>query len=109
VTTLKKLIESTTGVSSPSWTIQWITFIAGWWKSSRRVMPTPSVSIPTPRLRGNTSFAAWKRCAAAAAVLSLLLAGSDALSQTKRKKKKSNKPKPAPADWVVLRALRRLT
>jgi soluble lytic murein transglycosylase len=32
---------------------------------------------------------------AAAAVLSLLLAGSDALSQTKRKKK-SNKPKPAP-------------
>jgi soluble lytic murein transglycosylase len=29
-------------------------------------------------------------------VLSLLLAGSDALSQTKHKKKKSNKPKPAP-------------
>jgi len=59
-------------------------------------MLTPSVSIPTPRLRGNTSFAAWKRCAAAAVVLSLLLAGSNALSQTKHKKKKSNKPKPAP-------------
>jgi soluble lytic murein transglycosylase len=38
----------------------------------------------------------WKRFAAAAAVLSLLLAGSDALSQTRHKKKKSNKPKPVP-------------
>ncbi len=37
----------------------------------------------------------WRRFAAAAAVLSLLLAGSDTLSQTKHKKK-SNKPKPAP-------------
>ena len=37
----------------------------------------------------------FRRFAAAAAVLSLLLAGSDALSQTKHKKK-SNKPKPAP-------------
>jgi len=37
----------------------------------------------------------WRRFAAASAVLSLLLAGSDALSQTKHKKK-SNKPKPAP-------------
>jgi soluble lytic murein transglycosylase len=36
-----------------------------------------------------------RRFAATAAVLSLLLAGSDALSQTKHKKK-SNKPKPAP-------------
>src|SRR5712664_3687165 len=94
--TLKKLIESTTGVLSPSWTTQWITFIAGWWKFSRRVMPTPLATIPTPRRRANTSFAAWRRCAAAAAVLSLVLAGSDALSQTKHKKKKSNKPKPAP-------------
>jgi soluble lytic murein transglycosylase len=59
-------------------------------------MPTPSASIPTPLPRANTSCTAWKRCAAAAAVLSLLLAGSDALSQTKHKKKKSNKPKPAP-------------
>lgn len=38
----------------------------------------------------------WKRLAVTAAVLSLLLAGSDALSQTRHKKKKSNKPKPAP-------------
>ena len=37
----------------------------------------------------------FRRFAAAAAVLSLLLAGSDVLSQTKHKKK-SNKPKPAP-------------
>ncbi len=37
----------------------------------------------------------FRRFAAAAAVLSLLLAGADALSQTKHKKK-SNKPKPAP-------------
>jgi hypothetical protein len=37
----------------------------------------------------------FRRFATAAAVLSLLLAGSAALSQTKRKKK-SNKPKPAP-------------
>jgi soluble lytic murein transglycosylase len=59
-------------------------------------MPRPSVSIRTPRLRANTNFAVWKRCAAVVAMLSLLLAGSDALSQTKHKKKKSNKPKPAP-------------
>jgi soluble lytic murein transglycosylase len=38
----------------------------------------------------------WKRFAAAAAVLCLLLAGSDALSQTRHKRKKSNKPKPTP-------------
>jgi len=37
----------------------------------------------------------FRRFAAAVAVLSLLLAGSDALSQTKHKKK-SSKPKPAP-------------
>ena len=59
-------------------------------------MPTPSANIPTPVPRASTRFAVWKRFAAAAAVLSLLLAGSDALSQTKHKKKKSNKPKPSP-------------
>ena len=59
-------------------------------------MPTPSASIRTPLPRANTRLAAWKRCAAAVAVLSLLLAGSEALSQTKHRKKKSNKPKPAP-------------
>jgi soluble lytic murein transglycosylase len=36
----------------------------------------------------------WKRVAAVAAVFSLLLIGSSALSQTRHKKKKSNKPKP---------------
>jgi peptidoglycan lytic transglycosylase len=59
-------------------------------------MPTPSATIHTPVLRASTSVPAWKRFAAAAAVLSLLLAGSDALSQTRHKRKKSNKPKPAP-------------
>src|SRR6266446_83998 len=94
--TLKKLIESTTGVSNQSWTTQWITFIAGWWKFSRKAMPTPSATIHTPVLRASTEFPVWTRFAAAATVLSLLLAGSDALSQTRHKKKKSNKPKPAP-------------
>src|SRR5690348_6662914 len=94
--TLKKLTESTTGVSSPSWTTQSITFIAGWWKSSRKAMPTPSATIRTPVLRASTSFPVWKRCAAATAVFSLLLAGSDALSQTRHKRRKSSKPKSAP-------------
>src|SRR5712664_682733 len=94
--TLKKHTESTTGVSNQSWTTQWITFIAGWWKFSRKAMPTPSANIPTPVPRASTEFAVWKRLAAAAAVLSLLIAGSDALSDTKHRKKKSNKPKPVP-------------
>ncbi|HEY4816182.1 MAG TPA: hypothetical protein VIH67_02045, partial [Candidatus Acidoferrum sp.] len=59
-------------------------------------MPTPSATILTPVPRASTEIALWKRFAAAAAVLSLLLAGSDALSQTRHKKRKSNKPKPAP-------------
>jgi soluble lytic murein transglycosylase len=59
-------------------------------------MPTPSANTLTPAPLASTKFAVWKRFAAAAAVLSLLLIGSDALSQTKHKKRKSNKPKPAP-------------
>src|SRR5260370_18700152 len=94
--TLKKHTESTTVVSNQSWTSQWTTFIGGWWKFSRKATPTPSANIPTPVPRASTEFAVWKRLAAAAAVLSLLLAGSDALSDTKHRKKKSNKPKPAP-------------
>src|SRR6266481_2077666 len=93
--TLKKLIESTTGVLGPSWTTRWITFIAGWWKFSPKETPTPSANIPTLVPCVSTRFLVWKRCAAALAVLSLLLAGADALSQTKHKKK-SNKPKPVP-------------
>src|SRR5258708_20575833 len=90
--TLKKLIESTTGVSNQSWTTQWITFITGWWKFSRKAMPTPSATIHTPVLRASTKLSVWTRLGAAAAVLSLLLAGADALSQTRHKRKKSNKP-----------------
>src|SRR5258708_26388839 len=90
--TLKKLIESTTGVSNQSWTTQWITFIAGWWKFSRKAMPTPSATIHTPVLRASTELSVWTRFAAAAALFSLLLAGADALSQTRHKRKKSNKP-----------------
>jgi soluble lytic murein transglycosylase len=59
-------------------------------------MPTPSANTPTPAPRVSTKFSVWRRFAAVAAVLSLLLIGSDALSQTKHKKRKSNKPKPAP-------------
>jgi soluble lytic murein transglycosylase len=58
-------------------------------------MPTPSVNIPTLVPCVSTKFLVWRRVAAALAVLSLLLAGSDALSQTKHKKK-SHKAKPAP-------------
>src|SRR5438067_1285702 len=94
--TLKKLTESTTGDSNPSWTTQSIIFIAGWWKYSRKAMPTPSATIHTPVLRARTSFPVWKRVALGASVLSLLLAGSDALGQTRHKRKKSNTPKPAP-------------
>src|SRR5229473_3105848 len=93
--TLKKLIESTTGVLGPSWTTRWITFIAGWWKFSPKETPTPSANIPTLVPCASTKFGLWRRCAAALAVVSLLLAGSDALSQAKHRKK-SNKPKPAP-------------
>jgi len=59
-------------------------------------MHTPSANIPTPVPRASTKFSVWRRFAAVAAVLSLLLIGSDALSQTKHKKRKSNKPKPSP-------------
>src|SRR5258707_6714095 len=93
--TLKKLLESTTGVLGPSWTTRWITFIAGWWKFSPKETPTPSANIPTLVPCASTKFGLRRRCAAALAVVSLLLAGSDALSQAKHRKK-SNNPKPAP-------------
>ena len=63
-TTLKKLIENTTGVSNPSWTTQWIIFIVGWWKSSRRAMHTLSANTRTPRLRGIAEIAAGNAGAA---------------------------------------------
>ena len=49
VMTLRKLIENTTGGSSPSWTTRWIIFIAGWWRSSLRATRMPSATILTPR------------------------------------------------------------
>lgn len=55
----------------------------------------PSASIPTPAPRASTKLAFCRRLAASAAVLCLVLAGADALSQTTHKKKKSHKPKPA--------------
>src|SRR5580704_4625372 len=57
VMTLRKLIENTTGGLNPSWTTRWITFIAGWWRSSRRVMLMPSANILTPRPRHATKIA----------------------------------------------------
>src|SRR5256885_15028287 len=115
--TLRKLIESTTGASSPSWTIRWIIFIAGWWRSLPRAMPTPWVNILTLRLplatrtaRGMSASgarrhrAAGMRSAWGSRVLALLLALTlvagapfDALAQTPhRKKKRTGKPKAVP-------------
>src|SRR5580704_7076568 len=77
--TLKKLIENTTGVSNPSWTTRWIIFIAGWWKFSRRAMPTLSATTRTPRPRGiakiaaRNAAAAGLRAAAARSVSALVL------------------------------------
>ncbi len=48
VTILKKLIENTTAVSVPSWTILLTTFTAGWWRFLRMAMRTLSVNIRTP-------------------------------------------------------------
>ena len=53
--TLRKLTENMTGGSNPSWITRSTIFIAGWWRSSRRVMPMPSANILTPRLRSTAS------------------------------------------------------
>src|SRR5208337_3447110 len=47
--TLRKLIENTTADSSPSWTIQSITFIAGWWRFLPTAILPCSAITPTPR------------------------------------------------------------
>src|SRR5580658_3833738 len=108
--TLKKLIENTTGVSDPSWTTRWITFIAGWWKSSRRAMLMLSANIRTPRplaiakIADKNSPPAW-RCAgvarsvcAALLVVAVVVGGAaEAFGQSSRhKKKKIKKPAAAP-------------
>src|SRR5690242_9202609 len=106
---LKKLIESTTGVSNPSWTTQWITFIAGWWKSSRMATRTRLASIPTLHRHGNgktaaKSVAVMRTCASALrCICALTLAfamisdlGPVALAQSSKHKKKIKKPTPPP-------------
>src|SRR5271157_497467 len=47
--TLRKLIANTTADSSPSWTTQSITFIAGWWRSLPTAILPCSANTPTPR------------------------------------------------------------
>jgi soluble lytic murein transglycosylase len=106
---LKKLIENTTGVSNPSWTTQWITFIAGWWKSSRMATRTRLASIPTLHRHGNgktaaKSVAVMRTCASALrCICALTLAfalisdlGPVALAQSSKHKKKIKKPTPPP-------------
>ena len=53
--TLRKLTENMTGGSNPSWITRSTIFIAGWWRSSQRVMPMPSATILTPRPRSTAS------------------------------------------------------
>src|ERR1035438_414675 len=126
VMTLRKLIENTTVDSNLSWTTRWITFIAGWWRSSRRVMRMPSAIILTPRPRNTAELAAAAsrisrevgtrpsllrrdgvakpRAIYLSRALAILLSAAllsavplDVPAQTVHsKKKKSNKPKPSP-------------
>lgn len=106
---LKKLIESTTGVSNPSWTTQWITFIAGWWKSSRTATLTRSASIPTLHRHGSAktvrSRAAFTQtfvsvlrsvCALTLAFAMVTDGGAVAFAQSSKHKKKIKKPTPPP-------------
>src|SRR4029077_2416044 len=53
----RKLIESTTGDLSQSWTTRWTIFIAGWWRSSLRAMRMPWANIPTLRPAPATKIA----------------------------------------------------
>src|SRR5215475_1866773 len=115
--TLRKLIESTTGASSPSWTTRWITFIAGWWRFLPTGMPMPSANIRTLRPapassralnasrvveRGRRSLRArvdWASRLLALILSFTLLAGvpfDSAAQTTHRKKKKSSRAKAAP-------------
>src|SRR5690348_6814601 len=112
--TLKKLTENTTGVSNPSWTTQWITFIAGWWKSSRRAMHTLSANTRTPHPRGIARIAAshapaeWPAAARARRLCLLMLAfalmasGAPAVpGQSSRHHRKKNIKKPTPVPCRV--------
>jgi hypothetical protein len=100
----RKLIANTTVDLNPSWTIQWITFIGGWWKFSRKVKPARSANIPTPlqlvitknsqEFLTSRRYLARKFCAVVVAALLSLTILSGASAQTKHKKAK--KPKSAP-------------
>src|SRR3989440_3568902 len=106
----RKLIENTTDVSNPSWTIRSIIFIAGWWKSSRMVIrtflaiilmrvPRGSVDAENALMRGVSAARLTRAWGAVAAILMVcLLAGGscEALSQAQHKKRKSGRPKPTP-------------
>src|SRR5579859_2324834 len=112
--TLKKLTENTTGVSNPSWTTQWITFIAGWWRSSQRAMHMLSANTRTPHPRGIARIAAshapaeWPAAATTRSLCLLVLAfalvasgASAAFGQTSRHHKKKNIKKPTPVPCRV--------
>src|SRR5262249_21041501 len=115
--TLRKLIESTTGASSPSWTTRWITFIAGWWKFLPTGIRMPSANIPTlqpapassriSRLsagvargpRSSNARVDWASRVLALTLSLALLSGvpfDSAAQTTHRKKKKPGRPKAAP-------------
>lgn len=81
--TLRKPIENTIAVSNPSWTTRWTTSIAGWWKSSRKGILTPSANILTPRRPASIVEPALPRLPARpilAALLSFALIASATLA-----------------------------
>src|SRR5882672_4260243 len=113
--TLKKLIENTTAASNPSWTTQWTTFTAGWWKSSPMAMRMPSATTRTPRPHAITDRTRTARFSGSAensvlfcttmlrSLMALILAASlslggtaDAFAQSSRQKRKVKKPKATP-------------
>src|SRR5437588_2898351 len=113
--TLKKLIENTTAASNQSWITQSITFIAGWWKSSPKGIPTPSATTHTPRpqdITNRTRSAHFFSDSAKGVLFCLSMSRSlvalllifalsfggvfDAVGQTSKHQRKSKKPKSPP-------------
>src|SRR5437879_6189803 len=113
--TLKKLIENTTAASNQSWITQSITFIAGWWKSSPKGIPTPSATTHTPRPQDITNrtrsahffsdsanavlfcFSMTRSVVALLLIFGLSFGGViDAVAQTSKHQRKSKKPKSPP-------------
>src|SRR6185437_14602611 len=67
-------VRNTTGASARFWIIRWITFTAGWWRSSPRGIVRPSENIRIPRPCCGTSRSAaqirgWVVCAIGALLL----------------------------------------